>query len=60
MSFSFDFTTPNDTVMFAYSIPYTYSKMLKMVSYLTNAKTLPPLKSLSGLQIPVLEVTDET
>lgn len=58
MSFTYDFELPNDTVQFAYAVPYTYSALLKFISTLPNVKQLPPMKSLSGLPIPVLEVTD--
>lgn len=59
MSFSYDFGTPNDIVHFAYCVPYTYSHLLKTVAALPSAKLIPGLKSLSGLTIPVLEVTDD-
>lgn len=59
LSFTFRFDIPNDTVEFAYFIPYTYSRLLKFLSTVKNCKMLPPLKSLSGLGIPILEVTDE-
>lgn len=58
MSFTYDFELANDTVQFAYAVPYTYSALLKFVSSLSNAKQLPSIKSLSGLPIPILEVTD--
>lgn len=59
MSFAYDFATTNDTVHFAYCVPYSYSSLLKTVNALSNSKQLPPLKSLSGLNIPVIEITDE-
>ena len=59
MSFSYDFSIPNDTVYFAYCIPYTYSRLLRFLNKLENNKKMPVMKSLSGLGIPVLEVTDE-
>ncbi len=59
MSFTYDFILPNDTVQFAYCIPYSYSKLLKLVSSLSNCKILPSLKSLSGLPIPVIQITEE-
>lgn len=59
MSFTYDFTTPNEIVYFAYCIPYSYSQLLKNLTTLpTSVKNLPPLKSLSGLEIPFLEITD--
>lgn len=59
MSFTYDFIVPNDTVQFAYCIPYGYGKLLKLVTGLGNVKIMPSLKSLSGLAVPVLEVTDD-
>jgi hypothetical protein len=59
MSFAYDFGTPHDTVHFAYCVPYAYSQLLKTLPALPHAKPLPALKSLSGLDVPVLEVTDE-
>lgn len=58
MSFSYDFSLVQDTVQFAYCIPYTYSKLNKFLTTLANFKQLTPLKSLSGLAIPVLSITD--
>lgn len=54
MSFTYDFQLPNDTVQFAYAPPYTYSNLLKFIANLPNAKQLTPIKSLSGLPIPIL------
>lgn len=60
MSFAYEFSTPNETVLFAYCIPYSYSQLLKSVGGLPSCvKHLPPLKSLSGLEIPYLEISDE-
>jgi hypothetical protein len=59
LTFTYHFEVPNDTVEFAYFIPYSYSRLLKFLPTLKNCKILPALKSLSGLAIPVLEVTDE-
>jgi hypothetical protein len=58
MSFVYDFILPNDTIQFAYCVPYSYSKLLKLIPTLAYAKIMPSLKSLSGLSIPVLEITD--
>ena len=58
MSFSYDFSAPNDTVYFAYCIPYTYSRLLRFLGKLGNSKKMPAMKSLSGLGIPVLQITD--
>ena len=59
MSFSYDFAIPDDTVHFAYCIPYTYTRLIRFVARLDNCKQMPSMKTLSGLPIPVLEVTDE-
>lgn len=59
MSFAYDFIMTNDTVQFAYCIPYTYSRLIKFISSINNIKILPSFKSLSGLPIPVLEITNE-
>ena len=60
MSFEFDFMTPHDTVSFAYCIPYTYSQLQTHINTLgPTCKQLPGFKTLSGLSIPVLEVTNE-
>ena len=59
MSFSYDFITPHDCVHFAYCVPYNYSTLIKQLHALTHAKRLQSLKSLSGLDIPVLEITDD-
>jgi cytosolic carboxypeptidase protein 2/3 len=60
MSFSFDFTVPQDTLYFAYCVPYTYTRLLRFLGKLGHHKKLSSMKSLSGLSIPVLEVTDES
>lgn len=59
MSFSYDFLQPDDTVYFAYCIPYPYTRLLRFLNKLENTKSLTPLKTLTGLPIPVLEITDE-
>ena len=59
MSFTYDFAVANDTVEFAYCIPYSYSRLLKLLPKLPNSNILPSLKSLSGLPIPALMITDQ-
>lgn len=61
-SLSFSFTFPaNETLKFAYSLPYTYSDLLK---YLLTLDPLPCVrrevmcKSLSGVEIPVLTISN--
>lgn len=62
MSFTYDFSTPHDRVQFAYCIPYTYTSLLSLLREL--APTCPEFKfetgwrSLSGLPVPVIQVTD--
>jgi len=50
---------PQDTVQFAYCIPYTYSQLIKFISTLNNVQMLSPLKTLSGLSVPVIQISDE-
>ena len=57
LSFEFEFT--GSPVHFAYSIPYTYSKLLGLLDELKEKMTRTSLcKSLSGLDVPLLTVTD--
>lgn len=58
MSFSYEFKNPNDTVEFAYCVPYLYTHLCNFVSTLQNVHYMPTLKSLSGLDIPVLKITN--
>ena len=60
MAFSFDFSIPQDTVYFAYCIPYTYTRLTRLITKLKNTTPLPPLRTLSGLAIPVLQITDDS
>lgn len=66
-SFTYDFSTEDDTTLFAYCVPYPYTRLIRVLQecrakYGSNAhyssQTL--CKSLSGLSIPVLTITDET
>ena len=59
MTFSYDFDFISDTVHFAYCIPYSYTQLLKFLTTLSFGKALTPLKTLSGLPIPILQITDE-
>lgn len=59
MSFTFDFTQKDDTVFFAYCIPYTYTRLTRFLGKIKHCKKMQPLKALSGLAIPVIEVTDD-
>jgi len=63
MSFTYDFKRPNDTVYFAYCLPYTYSKMQNHLKSLQRPETSSYLReehlcySLSGVSVPILTVT---
>lgn len=59
MSFTYDFLQKDDTVYFAYCVPYTYTRLIKFLGKIKYAKKIEPLKTLSGLYVPVLEITDE-
>ncbi len=68
LAFDYNFEYPDDKVFFAYSIPYTYSKLNTLLEQMRDSQTrLPPTetylaqsvlcKSLSGLDIPLLTIT---
>jgi cytosolic carboxypeptidase protein 2/3 len=59
LSFEYEFVTEDDQVRFAYCRPYTYSQMIGVVGKLDNVEVKQSMKSLSGLDIPVLRVTNE-
>ncbi len=60
LSFVYNFDKPNDIIEFAYFIPYTYTRLCEFINSTENnnqkyqPKLLPPLKTLSGLSIPIL------
>ena len=62
LSFTFIFPS-KETLKFAYSLPYTYSHLCK---YLAKFDSNPYIKqetlckSLSGVDIPMLTITDES
>lgn len=57
LSFEYEFT--GGPVHFAYSIPYTYSRLLRLLEELEPKATRSLLcKSLSGLEVPLLTITD--
>lgn len=61
MSFSYDFDTINDKVHFAYCIPYTYSHLLDLIRELCPLECVKyetAWRSLSGLPVPMLQITD--
>lgn len=60
LSFTLNFPA-GETLQFAYSIPYTYSDLLKYLEGLKESKYLKRevlCKSLSGIDVPLLTVTD--
>lgn len=59
LTFDYEFKSPNDTVQFAYGVPYLYSQLLAFLDTLKNIDRLQPLKSLCGLDIPVLRITNQ-
>lgn len=61
MTFTYNFDTVNDKVEFAYCIPYKYSDLLDLVrevSPMPNLKYETGWRTLSGLPVPVLQITD--
>lgn len=61
MTFTYNFDSTDDTVYFAYCIPYTYTDLLSMIRevYVTSKiKYETGWRSLSGLPIPLLQITD--
>lgn len=64
MTFDYDFELAGDKVYFAYSLPYTYSKLLKFLNEITKiyeGKTLlreTLCKTLSGVDVPILTISD--
>ena len=57
LSFEYEFT--GGPVHFAYSIPYTYSRLLGLLEELKGKVDRNALcKSLSGLEVPLLTITD--
>ena len=64
LSFTYDFRNKNDTVYFAYCVPYTFSKLqnhLKALSKLPESDKFLKEEhfcySLSGISIPILTIT---
>lgn len=59
LSFTHNFQRENDEVKFSYGIPYLYSQLLTFLDTLDKTEKLEPLKSLTGLDIPVLKITEK-
>jgi hypothetical protein len=64
LAFTYDFKTKNDTVYFAYCVPYTFSKLqahLKALSKVPESSKFLREEhfcySLSGVSIPILTIT---
>lgn len=64
MSFTYDFRNKDDTVYFAYCLPYTYSKLqsfVKSLHRLPNASSFLRedhfTSSLTGVSLPILTIT---
>jgi hypothetical protein len=65
MSFTFDFSEESgDNIYFAYSFPYTLSRLFKLLKHLkadTNISTFYKesilCSSLSGIDVPLLTIT---
>ncbi|CAG9329115.1 unnamed protein product [Blepharisma stoltei] len=60
LSFSFEFKD-NDAVFFAYSIPYSYTKLCKLLKELEKCEFVRRemlCKSLGGVDTPILTITD--
>jgi len=71
LSFDYEFEYPDDIVYFAYSVPYTYTDLTNLLTQIKeqHSKLLPAqqflneeilCKSLSGLDIPLLTITNST
>lgn len=60
LSFDYNFTIEDDEVFIAYSIPYTYSQLLKDIDLLPNkiVKKYILGRSLGGVDIPILHISN--
>mgnify|MGYP002370946182 CR=1 FL=1 len=64
-SFTYDFGIEGDTTSFAYCVPYTYTRLNKFLhdckaKFGNNFKLQAGWKSLSGLNVPLLTITDDS
>jgi hypothetical protein len=60
LSFTLNFPA-NETLRFAYSVPYTYSELLQYLNTLKESRYLKRemlCKSLSGIEVPLLTISD--
>ena len=63
LTFSYMFRHPNKKVFFAYSIPYTYTKLRKLLAELSTNHEMTIKreimgKSLSGVEVPLVTITN--
>ena len=63
LQFKFNFTDKNQTVYFAYAVPYTYSKLEKFIKEVAtdNPETVAIKRlceTLGGIDIPLLRITN--
>jgi cytosolic carboxypeptidase protein 2/3 len=62
LQFKYKFKEKNQTVYFAYSIPYSYSRLHRVITELTAAhRSVEQLKlteTLGGLDVPLLTITN--
>ena len=60
LSFNYEFEFEDDEVFFAYTIPYTYSQMLKDISILPKRFVRTEIlgRSLTGVDIPILHISN--
>jgi len=63
LSFEYTFEYSEDTVSFAYAVPYTYTQLLQLIKNLTTEEFVREevlCKSLGGVNIPLLTITEES
>lgn len=64
LQFKYNFRQKNQTVYFAYSIPYSYSRLHKTISQLTAAHRCIEhsklTETLGGLDVPLLTITNRS
>ena len=63
LQFKYNFTQKNQSVYFAYSIPYTYSQLQNFITTVTNSssryvKSSKLCQTLGGLDVPLLTITN--
>lgn len=60
LELEYEFEYQEDEVFFAYCVPYTFSRLLLQLKQLPTQYTIQGVlgKSLAGIDIPVLQITD--